>query len=533
MEPTWLSLVPPFITIIVAFLTRRIIISLLAGIVSGTLNSNNWHIFDSLKRASIVIWEKLEISNLQSWETFNNSWNLFILFFCILLGTIIGMLYRTGGSSAYGRWAIKHIKSRRGAGLSTMLLGLIIFFDDYFNCLTVGAVMRPVTDQFKISRAKLAYIIDSTTAPVCILAPISTWVLEVVNQMRIAGIGSTYPGNPFGIFMKSIFLNTYAWLALFMVFIVCWLQRDFGPMKRAERRATIDNVLGAVEDDKNNKAAKAFKHDESKQAGMKDLSIPLFTFIGFCIFLIFKTGDAAFLGGKNSLLIALQNMHLAKTLFWGSLMGACFGSIYFLIRRLLNIKEIGTIFFHSTKVMFPVVMTLLLSWSFGTIISEDLKTGLYLSKALDQSFPLWMFPALIFFVSCLTSFSTGTSWGTFAIMIPITVPLAMTLAPELLVPMMGALLAGAIFGDHASPISDTTILSSVGAGCNHMDHVLTQAPYSCFVATICVITYGLTGYFISHGIFFVSALSLIVGITLVILFYYRFGLTLNKSNPVT
>jgi tetracycline resistance efflux pump len=513
--PTWLSLLPPLITIIIAFLSRRIIISLFFGILSGAFIAAEYNLVAAGKKTALVIWDKIELANLQSLEAFNNSWNLFILLFCILLGTLIGMFYRTGGASAYGRWALNRIKSRRGASLATMFLGWIIFFDDYFNCLTVGAVMRPVTDQFKISRAKLAYLIDSTTAPICILAPVSTWVVEVINQLRIAGVK-----EPFELFMKAIIFNTYSWLAIFLVFLVSISRRDFGPMKSIELRALIDGELGAIEMDPDDPKYSVFRHDDSKIAYMRDLAIPLIIFIMLCIGFMFYTGNATIFGGKNSLLIALQKMHLAKSLFWGGLLGVILALFYYLARKLLTLREAGEIFFKSIKIMFPVVLTLLFAWSLGAIISQDLQTGVYLATLFKDSLTIAYLPVIIFFVSCLVSFSTGTSWGTFAIMIPIAVPLAQTLAPELMIPMIGALLAGAIFGDHASPISDTTILSSVGAGCEHMDHVITQVPYSILVAFSCCGGFLTSGFMINIGLMPTGILSMLISLIILTTLFF-------------
>ena len=518
MEGTWLSILPPIVAIGAAFISRRIIPALLAGILTGTFIASSGDFIYMITRSLEIIFMQTEFTNFKSITAFTNSWNLFIVLFCLVLGTMINMLNRAGGAKAYGEWASQKIKSRRGASLSTMGLGTLIFFDDYFNCLTVGAVMRPVTDKFRISRAKLAYLIDSTTAPVCILAPISSWVIEVMTQLKNSGVGTganaIYQGNPFVLFLNTIFLNSYAWLTLVMVFCISFFKMDFGPMKKHEEYAEkTGNVFNGKEP---NQEQKGFHVKTNPNGKLKDLTLPLFVFISLIIGFMFYTGGHFLFGGTHSLIETMQNMHAAKSMFYGGFLGVIFTIIYFSFRKLIAPKEFLEIMVYSFKVMFPVVMTLFLAWSLGTVIKQEVKTGVFIASLISQDFPIFMLPAIIFAFSCLTAFATGTSWGTFAIMIPICVPLAVAVSPELLVPMIAAVLSGAIYGDHTSPISDTTILSSIGSGCYHMDHVATQAPYSGLVAFICFFGFIITGYTYTLGTGFASLLSLGFGLTMLL-----------------
>lgn len=510
----WLSIIPPLLTIAMAFYSRKILPSLLVGIFSGSLIAAKWNPWEALVHSTTVIWKKTEIVNFATWESFNGSWNLFILLIVFIIGLFIGLLYCTGGAVAYGEWAQKRIKSRRGAAVSTMFLGFVIFFDDYFNCLTLGAVMRSVTDRFKIARAKLAYLIDSTAAPICILAPVSTWAIEVITQMRNSGVSTTYPGDPYQIFLSSLFLNSYAWLTLLMVFLVAYSQKDFGPMKRMEEGALAGDDQTIESGDEQTKVKKGYVQTETnKNAKIRDLAFPLAVFLGLIFSAMLYTGDFTLFGGKNGFVKALQNMHTLKAMFWGGMVGLGIIIVYFFARGLLGVSELFKTVGRSVVHMAPVATVLLLAWSLGSIIAEDLKTGLFVAELLTGNFPTFLLPIVVFAFSCLISFATGTSWGTFAIMIPITMPLAFTLAPDLLPAMLGALLGGAVYGDHTSPISDTTILSSIGAGSKHMDHVISQAAYGGLVAGICLVGYIIAGLLEDSGIMVQSVASLAWGVT--------------------
>ena len=496
MEYGWQSLIPPILAITMAFITRKIILSLFVGVASGALIIHNGNAVESTKEIASILWKKSELQNFSSWQSFQDSWHLFILLFCFILGAIMHLVDRAGGAKAYGQWALNHITTRAQASLSTMFLGIVIFFDDYFNCLTVGAVMRSVTDKFKISRAKLAYIIDSTTAPVCILAPISSWVIYVVSQFSEAGLGE----DSFSIFLYTILFNFYAWLSLLMVFFVCVFDINIGAMKHHEQ-----NVPPPTE-----------SITQQQSHSIYDLLLPITTLIVSIIFGMLYTGNAVIVGGENGIIKALQNMNAGKSMFWGGVLSLSFTIIYFTMRRTFSLREIGVIVWESIKSMSPILFTLVLSWSIGNIISEKLNTGKYLAQFLVGDNIKYILPMLIFILACITAFATGSSWGTFAIMIPIVVSMAQELEPRFLIPTLSASLAGAIYGDHCSPISDTTILSSIGAQCPHMDHVVTQAPYSTLVALICCVSFLLSGITISLGVITSALISMTVGILLLL-----------------
>ncbi|WP_372364668.1 Na+/H+ antiporter NhaC family protein [Candidatus Uabimicrobium sp. HlEnr_7] len=506
MDYGWLSLIPPILAIAIAFATRKIILSLSIGVLSGTLIVQNGSVFSALEDALLIFWKNSELENFSSWEKFQGSWHLFILLFCFVLGAIMHLVDQAGGAKAYGEWALKRITTRAQASLSTMFLGMIIFFDDYFNCLTVGAVMRSVTDKFKISRAKLAYIIDSTTAPVCILAPISSWVIYVVSQFDQAGLGE----NAFSIFLYTIPFNFYAWLSLLMVFLVCAFDINIGAMKDHEERVAEVAQDGSIQ----------------KSHSIYDLLLPLSVLITSIICGMLYTGSSKLFGGTNGIIKSLQSMHAGKAMFWGGFIALGFSIFYFLGRRVFSWREIVAIIIESMRSMFPILFTLVLSWSIGTIISQKLYTGKYLAQFLNSDGLKYMLPVLIFVLGCVTAFATGSSWGTFAIMIPIVIPITREIDSAFLIPTLSASLAGAIYGDHCSPISDTTILSSIGAGCPHMDHVVTQAPYSTLVAIICCVSFLISGCTISWGVAISATISMTAGIVLILggVLWYKMSL---------
>ncbi|MBU1918152.1 MAG: Na+/H+ antiporter NhaC family protein [bacterium] len=499
MDYGYLSLIPPLVAIGLAFITRKVVISLIVGIVSGAFIATKWQIIATIKKTFTIIWQSTELGNLSSMSSFLDSWNLFILLFTISLGVIVVLVSRAGGARAYGNWAIKKVKTKKGASFATMLLGVVIFFDDYFNTLTVGTVMKPVTDRFKMSRAKLAYLIDSTAAPVVILAPVSSWVADVIAKIRISGVGDTYPGNPFAVFLQTVFFNTYAWMTLLMVGIICWGKVEFGSMKKCEDHAaeTGDVFCG---DEERELCEEEAMGKISDKGTLIDLILPLAVMMVCVIGFMLYTGGFWLFGGANSFAQAFMNMNSAKSLFLGGCVALVYTCAQFMVRKLFSPKEIPYLFWRGFRIMLPANIILILAWSIGTVIKDEVQTGLFLASLIDENFFTFLLPAVFFVLSCLTSFSTGTSWGTFGIMIPIAVPLCFELEPLLMVPCVAATLAGAIYGDHASPISDTTILSSTGAGVKHIDHVRTQIPYATTVALVCFVGYLITGLTIQYGL---------------------------------
>jgi Na+/H+ antiporter NhaC len=410
-----------------------------------------------------------------------------------------------GGSAEYGAWAEKRIKSRQGAQFATLILGVLIFIDDYFNALTVGTVMRPVTDKFKVSRAKLAYIIDSTAAPVCIIAPISSWVVTVMSTMgdkfRAEGIGL----DPFMSFLKLIPMNLYALLTLAMVAVLCFIDLEFGPMAEHEELAiTAGNVHGP----KGESAVQVEENITNPKGTIWDLVVPIGGLVIFTVIAMAYTGG--YFGGNISFLGAIQETDAATALKIGGFWAIILSLVLFLPRQVLSLKQLPEAAIKGAKSMLPAITILIFAWTIGSIIGE-LNTGVYLANSLGKTLPPFLYPALVFALAGVIAFATGTSWGTFAIMVPIAIDFALIFDPEITLIMIAAVLAGAVFGDHCSPISDTTILSSTGAQCDHIEHVSTQLPYAVFTAAISFIGYIVAGILIT-SVGLSSAVSAIISL---------------------
>ncbi|MBA2850911.1 Na+/H+ antiporter NhaC [Methanococcus maripaludis] len=500
-----LSLLPPVVAIGLALITKRVYMSLFLGILAGSLLYNNWNIVASASHIVNTIIGSVELTSITGISSFTgvgNLWNLLILLFLVMLGILIALITRAGGALAYGNWASTKIKSKEGASLSTSLLGILLFIDDYFNCLTVGTVMKPITDKFKISRAKLAYIIDSTAAPVCILMPVSSWFAAVVGNLGESGVGTGALSSmsPSGVFFSAILYNTYALVALFMVaFIISFKKMDFGPMKVHEKVATETGDLfnGDAET-----AAIESEIEPLSGGKISYLVLPLVVLILAIIFAFMISGG---LFAGVGIIESFLSMDASWGLFWGGLVTLLFTVIYFIVSKAVPAKDIANLFAKGSKLMLPAITILILAWSLGSVIG-DLGTGTYLSSLIQNSLPVQILPAILFLLSGFMAFSTGTSWGTFGIMLPIAVPMAVGLGmPEFVVPFVAAVLGGAIYGDHSSPISDTTIMSSTGAGTKHIDHVQTQLPYTTLIGIMAFLGYLIVGYTINLG-YWVSGL---------------------------
>lgn len=492
-----LGLIPPILTIALALITKDVIISLFIGILSGTL---------------IVAGGNPSIAIMQLTDRLADSladgWNIRIFLFCGLLGALVGMLAKTGAAYSFGEWASKKIKTKRGGLLFTWVFGLIIFIDDYFNSLTIGTVMRPITDKTKTSRAKLAYILDSTAAPVCIIAPISSWVVYVMSVIKESDGFASLGIKEFNYFIHVIPFNLYALFTLLMVLVIIFTARDFGPMRKSAKRAEQENLL--FNEEKYGAPAGNIEQETRKEhTHPLDMLLPIILLIVTAlIFFPVSTWMAAVNGddiktfsqavSAISLAAAYNDADASAALMYAVVVTLSISYIYYLARRLLTIKTAASAILDGLKSMVPALMILTMAWTIGAIIkSSPADGGLGLSAFLSAAvvnggFPAWLLPVVAFVISCLISFSTGTSWGTFAIMIPIIMPISIALGnaaglsgDALLhasLVSIGAVLGGAIFGDHASPISDTTILSSTGASCPHLEHVTTQVPYALFIA---------------------------------------------------
>lgn len=488
---TFWALVPPLVAIALALITKEVYSSLFIGIVSGALLYAN---FNPLTAYNTMFTEGF-ISSL------SDSWNVGILVFLVVLGTVVCLMNKAGGSAAYGKWASDRISSRKGAIFSTMGLGVLIFVDDYFNCLTVGNVMRPITDKHRVSRAKLAYIVDATAAPICMIAPISSWAAAVT------GVVEGYDG--LDLFIRAIPYNLYSLLTLAMIIIITLLGIEFGPMRKHEENAIKNNDLYTTPD----RPYEGQDGDVATGKGkVKDLVLPVIILIVFCILGMLYTGGI--LEGAN-IIDAFANCDASLGLSLGSALALVIIIIYLLSRKVLSFNECMECFPNGFKAMVPAILILTFAWTLsgitGLLGAKEFVSGIFAGSATGLKILL---PAIVFLVAVGMSFSTGTSWGTFGILLPIVV--AVGLEPELLVISVSACLAGAVCGDHCSPISDTTIMSSTGAMCNHINHVSTQLPYALTVAAVSFVGYILAGFIQSAWIVLPVSLVMMFGVLYIV-----------------
>lgn len=490
MEATIFSLLPPVLAITMVLITRRVLLSLGVGIVSAAFLLHEFAPVDSLQS----LWTAFQLS---FWDDGFNAYNVFILLFILSLGVITALVTLSGGSRAFAAWAMKRVKTRRGAKLLTAFIGILIFIDDYFNALAVGQIARPITDSHKISRAKLAYFIDSTSAPICVVSPISSWGAYLISLL--GGIFTTYAivaYTPLEAFVLMAPMNYYVVAAIAVVFFVAATDFDLFAMKAHERRALETGQLFDPEKDVAGEIKEEFpEHNHGK---VTDLVLPIVTLIAATVGAMLVTGNQA--GGSWNLFTIFENTDVPKSLLIGGLAGVTV-ALFLYLRQFdknpeADAAHIGTAFLSGIRSMMPAVLILIFAWALTYLISE-LQTGEYLAQVVsNNNIPEWILPALLFLLTAVMAFSTGTSWGSFGILIPIGADIAMAVNPELLLPVLSAVLAGAVFGDHCSPISDTTIMSSTGAGSNLYDHVTTQLPYaiiSAVIATTGYLTLGFTG----------------------------------------
>ncbi|MBP3372761.1 MAG: Na+/H+ antiporter NhaC family protein [Clostridia bacterium] len=486
---TWWAVVPPIFAILLAFLTKKVYLSLFAGCVLG-----------ALMVADFQLWAAFDVL----FNTMADNMDLMILIFDVLLGMIIVPLVNSGGSAAYGNWASKKITSKRGAMLSTSALGVLIFVDDYFNCLTVGNVMRPVTDKYKVSRAKLAYIIDATAAPVCILAPISSWAAAVSSY-----IPEGYDINGFQMFMQAIPYNFYAILTLVMVFVTSYFLFDFGKMKKHELAAANGDLFFGSNDE----YADASKEVVKEKAKVADLILPVLVLIVSAIFAMIVTG---YKNGATTVVDAFANCSATLSLVFATFVTIIFMAILYLPRKIVSFDFFAESIVDGFKVMVPSVSVLILAWTLKGLV-DQLDVATYVNTLFKANSGLASFmPMLMFLVACFLGFSTGTSWGTMGILIPVAVPMFYE-NPQMMIIAIAAILAGSVCGDHISPISDTTIMSSAGAQCNHLNHVGTQMQYAMVMIVISAVMYLISGFVPQWQI----TLPLGIVLTVVVLFVLR------------
>lgn len=495
MENSALSMLPPIITIILALWTKEVYTSLIVGIFTGAMLFTGGNFLESIITFFDIMNDKV-------------GGNVNILILLVILGILVAIISKSGATKAYGEWARSVISGKRSALGLTAFLGMLIFIDDYFNCLTVGTIMRPVTDKFKICRAKLAYVIDSTAAPVCIIAPVSSWA---------AAVGSSLPDasliDGFVLFLQTIPFNLYAILTMLFMFFIVITGRDFATMGAAVRKSNEHFEIPAEYRD--NVTAEQNTVGNGK---IIDLILPLIVLISVCIYGMLYTGG---IHEGKSIADAFADCNASKALALGSFIALIFISALYLPRRIISFAEYCECYSQGFKAMVPAIFILCLAWTLSGICSDKyLNLGGYVGTIVQQHASLAIFlPVIFFLVSMGLAFATGTSWGTFGILIPIAISVLINLPTEtaanLLVICIAAILAGSVGGDHASPISDTTILASAGAQCHHIEHVSTQVPYVLTVSSCCIVGY-LVGGVMQNGWFGLGASLLCLAVVMVI-----------------
>ena len=493
------ALLPPLVAIILALITKEVYSSLFVGIVVGAL------IYSGFKFEGTVT----QIFEGGIIKVLSDSYNVGILIFLVILGSVVCMMNKAGGSAAFGRWASKKIHTRVGAELAAIILGVLIFIDDYFNCLTVGSVMRPVTDRHHVSRAKFAYLIDATAAPVCIIAPISSWAAAVS--------GFVEGQDGLAIFVRTIPYNFYAILTIVMMVGMVLMKTEFGAMRTHE--------INALNGDLYTTSARPYENatdDETPnpRGRVIDLVIPIVVLVICCVISMIYTGG--FFSGTD-FVTAFSQSDASTGLAMGSAFGLVFAIIFYMIRRVINFRDCMGCIPEGFKAMVPAIMILTFAWTLKAM-TDSLGAAVFVEEAMRSVAGgiEVILPAIIFLVGCGLAFATGTSWGTFGILIPIVVAVFEKSSPEMMIISMSACMAGAVCGDHCSPISDTTIMASAGAQCDHVTHVSTQLPYAILAAAISFVTYIVAGFVKTAWI------ALPVGIVLMLIVLF----VIKKMNPM-
>ena len=465
------ALLPPLVAIVLALITKEVYSSLFVGIVVGAL------IYSGFKFEGTVT----QIFEGGIIKVLSDSYNVGILIFLVILGSVVCMMNKAGGSAAFGRWASKKIHTRVGAELAAIILGILIFIDDYFNCLTVGSVMRPVTDRHHVSRAKFAYLIDATAAPVCIIAPISSWAAAVSGFVK--------GQDGLAIFVRTIPYNFYAILTIVMMVGMVLMKTEFGAMKTHE--------INALNGDLYTTSARPYENatdDETPNPRGKviDLVIPIVVLVICCVISMIYTGG--FFSGTD-FVTAFSQSDASTGLAMGSAFGLVLAIIFYMVRRVINFRDCMACIPEGFKAMVPAIMILTFAWTLKAM-TDSLGAAVFVEESMRSVAGgiEVILPAIIFLVGCGLAFATGTSWGTFGILIPIVVAVFEKSSPEMMIISMSACMAGAVCGDHCSPISDTTIMASAGAQCDHVTHVSTQLPYAIVAAAVSFVTYIVAGF---------------------------------------
>ena len=488
MYASFWSLIPPVVAIVLALITKEVYSSLFVGILIGGVFYSGF----TFERTMTHVFQDGIIGSL------SDAYNVGILVFLVLLGILVCMMNQAGGSAAFGRWASEHIKSRVGAQLATVLLGVLIFIDDYFNCLTVGSVMRPVTDKHNVSRAKLAYLIDATAAPICIIAPISSWAAAVT--------GFVEGEDGLSIFIRAIPYNFYALLTIVMMIALTVMSADYGLMKRHEENA----LKGDLYTTPDRPYANAEEEESNPKGGVIDLVFPIIVLIFCCVIGMIYTGG--FFEGAG-FVEAFSGSDASVGLMLGSFFAFIITIVFYAVRKVLKFSEFMACIPEGFKAMVSPILILTLAWTLKAM-TDSLGADVFVAEIVKSSSGglVNLLPAIIFLVGCFLAFATGTSWGTFGILIPIVVEAFSATNETMMIISISACMAGAVCGDHCSPISDTTIMASAGAQCNHVNHVSTQLPYAVTVAAVSCVTYVIAGFAQTPWIPLVIGVLLMIGV---------------------
>ena len=492
MYSSFWALVPPIVAIGLALITKEVYSSLFVGIAIGGIFWSNFH----FEKAVLHIFEDGIVGVL------TDSYNMGILVFLVILGIMVCMMNNAGGSAAFGRWASIHIKTRVGAQLATIVLGILIFIDDYFNCLTVGSVMRPVTDSHNVSRAKLAYLIDATAAPICIIAPISSWAAAVTGFVK--------GEDGFSIFIRAIPYNYYAILTIIMMVTLVLAKEDYGPMKAHEKNAIEGDLFTTGDRPFENTSENAI-YNKGK---VIDLVFPILSLIVCCVIGMIYSGG--FFSGTG-FVEAFSESDASVGLMLGSFFAMVITIVFYVVRKVLRFSDSMACIPEGFKAMVPAILILTFAWTLKAM-TDSLGAAPFVASVMNSAAGglMNLLPAIIFLVGCFLAFATGTSWGTFGILIPIVVAVFQGTNETMMIISISACMAGAVCGDHCSPISDTTIMASAGAQCNHVNHVSTQLPYAMTVAAVSCITYVIAGILQNAVICLVIGIALQIGVLLAI-----------------
>ncbi len=503
MQDSWIVLLPTALLLIMAMITKDVIKSLLSGIILGAFIAKDFNIKHSLTLIIERIFQQTQIKNL---ITLNGNYdNLYAFSFLILLGAIISLITRTGAMEAYTRTIKKIVTSAKKAQIMSLSLSSFFFMDDYLGTLTVGSVMKPVTDQFAIPRIKLAFLLDSTSSAMCTLIPASSWIAIILSQLQGLNIS-----NSFEMYLNAIPFLFYSILIVFTAWLVVILNISFGKMHEQEKLAkNTGDLFGG-------KAAIVTKSQKEYDANSSliDFFMPISMFMTGVFIIFTYTGSWTLFGGINSLGMAFQQGDPFLALFISSLVTLIISSIYFIITTKIKIKDVGSILYDGLDLMKRSIMLIILAKTISMMLQHDLQTGKYLAGLLVASnLPSWLMPFIFFVVTTVVAMSTGTSWGTIGIMIPIAIPTINLFAPYLISPALGAVVSGSISGAHLTPISDPMLISATSAGAHHMDHVQTQMSYSIPAIIGSSAAFLIAGIFTFYGTIFSAVISLITGIT--------------------